>query len=311
MRNYLAQLHRPVRSAVLALLAALAFGCLAPATAGGPDEEHRQEIESWHKQRAESLTSEDGWLTLVGLTWLEEGPNRLGSAPDSEVVVPSDKMPGAIATITVNGTEARIEIVPDVVVLHEGQSVESMNLATDAEGEPTVLELGDLTFYLIHRDGRLAVRMKDRNHPARDTFSGIETWPIDSSWRFHARLEPHDPPKTVPIPNVLGTVSQQSSPGAVVFEHQGQVYRIDALGEEGTDELFLIFADATTGRETYGGGRYLYAPVDADGEVDLDFNKAYNPPCAFTAYATCPLPPRQNRLSVRIEAGEKSYAGAH
>jgi len=310
---------RAVRSRLLPRLRHIApmllIGLLSspgsPATAQDDASSYVSEIESWRQRRLASLTSDDGWLTLVGLTWLEQGESRLGSGTGSQVVFPTGKAPELVGSIFVAGTEARIEVAPGVEVLHEGRPVESMALATDAGGSPTVLELGAISFYLIDRDGRLAVRMKDPGNPAREAFAGIETWPVDPSWRHEARLETHDPPRTVPIPTVLGTVSPSASPGTVVFERDGEELRIDALEAADDNELFLVFADGTTGRESYGGGRYLYAEVDSHGVVDLDFNKAYNPPCAFTAFATCPLPPRQNRLPIRIEAGEMAYHGDH
>src|SRR5262249_8004586 len=189
--------------------------------------------------------------------------------------------------------------------------ISTMTLKTDAEGEPTVLEHGRIRFYVIRRGTRLGVRVKDTGSAALAAFHGIDSYPIDFHWRFDAHFDAYDPPKTIPVPNILGTVDSARSPGAVVVTLGGRDCRIDAVKESGTDELFLIFGDQTNGEETYGGGRFLYAaPPDKNGRVVLDFNKAYNPPCVFTPYATCPLPPAGNRLPVRIEAGEKKY-GSH
>jgi uncharacterized protein (DUF1684 family) len=162
---------------------------------------------------------------------------------------------------------------------------------------------------VIKRGDRLGVRVKDKQSPALAGFHGLDNYPVEPSWRVEARFEPYSPPKEVPIPNVLGQVTPSPSPGAVVFDWQGKTYRLDALGsvEEG---LSLIFADQTNGKETYGAGRFLETGPPKDGKVVVDFNRAYNPPCAFTAFATCPLPPAQNRLALRVEAGEKKYAGA-
>jgi len=186
-----------------------------------------------------------------------------------------------------------------------------MALRSDAEGEPTLLRRGSVSFYLIKRGERLGVRVKDSRSPALLAFHGIDSYPIQLKWRVDARFEAYPAGKTIPVPNILGSVEQEKSPGAVVFDFEGREFRIDAVTESGTEDLFLIFGDQTNGVETYGGGRFLYAaPADKNGRVVLDFNKAYNPPCVFTPYATCPLPPPQNRLAIRVEAGEKKF-GSH
>jgi uncharacterized protein (DUF1684 family) len=178
------------------------------------------------------------------------------------------------------------------------------------DGGPTVLKLGTLLINVVKRGERIGVRVKDTDNPARLEFKGLEYYPIDPKWRLEARFEPYQPPKKIPITNVLSMTENEVSPGALAFEVGGKTYRIDPILEKGETDLFVMIADETTGSETYGAGRYLYvAPSDASGRVMIDFNKAYNPPCAFTNYATCPLPPRQNRLPFRIEAGEKKYAG--
>jgi len=226
------------------------------------------------------------------------------------VILPSAKAPLHAGTFTLDGGQIRLEVARDVVITQDGNPISTLDLAPDTSGDPTVLDLGDLQFFVIERSGRYGLRVRDRQHPARFDFPGIETFPIQEDWRITGRLETYDPRRTIPIPNVLGTVNNLESPGTTVFDIDGQQYRLDAL-QGGNNTLYLIFADETSGRETYGGGRFLYSePVADDGTVVLDFNKAYNPPCAFTDYATCPLPPRQNKLKVRIEAGEKNY-GTH
>jgi len=280
----------------------------APPPGKGSDAAHRAEIEKWRAQRVERLRSEDGWLSLVGLFWLEEGDNLVGTAAANRVVLPSGRAPATLGTIRLSGKEARLEVAAGVLVTHEGKPVRSLLLRSDEEGDPMIVRHGTLSFYLIRRGDRLGVRVKDSGSPVRASFRGIQSYPIRAAWRLDARFEPYEPKKAIPVPNILGTVANEPSPGAVVFEVAGKAWRLDAVEERGSDELFLIFGDATNGKETYGAGRFLYAPRPGkDGRVVVDFNKAYNPPCAFTPYATCPLPPRQNRLSVRIEAGEKSY----
>jgi uncharacterized protein (DUF1684 family) len=294
----------------LLVVLAVAIPSVTPATTRG--ESYRQEIEDWRKARVDRLISEDGWVTVIGLLWLEEGVNTLGGSPSKDLVFATPKAPASVGALTVQGTLLHLEVAAAVEVTQNGKPVQSLDLQPDVSGEPTILDLGDLRFNVIEREGRYAIRLRDRQHPARFDFPGIESYPIDPEWRVEARFEVHDPPKKIPIPNVLGTVNQETSWGAVVFEVDGETQRVDALAEPGAKRLFLIFGDQTTGRETYGGGRYLYADApDSEGKVVVDFNKAYNPPCAFTDFATCPLPPRQNRLVVRIEAGEKKFGRPH
>jgi uncharacterized protein (DUF1684 family) len=193
-------------------------------------------------------------------------------------------------------------------VTHEGRPVTDLDLHDDSGGSPTVLRLESLSFFLIRRAGRLAVRIRDEESPARTTFTGIASFPIDERWRFQARFEPYDPPRTAEVPTIVELVESYLVPGALAFDHGGQTHRIEAFLEEGETDLFLVFGDLTNRGETYGGGRYMYVPPpDERGLVVVDFNKAYNPPCVFTPFATCALPLAQNRLPIRVEAGEKLY----
>jgi len=170
--------------------------------------------------------------------------------------------------------------------------------------------MGSLLINIVKRGDRIGVRVKDSESRTRREFKGLEYFPIDPKWRIEARFEPYQPPKTIPITNVLGMTDEEVSPGALAFEVDSKTYRIDPILEKGETDYFVMIADETTGRETYGAGRYLYvSPPDASGKVVVDFNKTYSPPCAFTNFATCPLPPRQNHLPFRIEAGEKKYSG--
>lgn len=270
---------------------------------------HQKEIETWRAERVAGLKKEDGWFSLVGLSWLDEGENRFGSDPENKVVLPEDKSPKLAGVLVREGDKVRVKVEPGVTVTSDGKPVTALELVHDNAGKPTVLEMGPVSFFVIKRGDRLGVRVKDKKSPALAAFHGLDNYPVQPAWRIEARFEPYDPPKEVPIPNVLGQVANEPSPGAIVFDWQGQTYRLDALGsvEEG---LSLIFADQTNGKETYGAGRFLETGPPRDGKVVIDFNLAYNPPCAFTAYATCPLPPAQNRLALRVEAGEKKYAGS-
>ncbi len=288
------------------LAVAVLVGCAAPVETPMPDD-YADSIETWRHDRVAKLTSETGWVTLVGLFWFEDGEHRIGSAVDSEMQLP-EKAPPAVGVLRANGDELVLDVDAGTEVLVDGKRVETLALADDDPGPATQLEVGDFSVHVIRRDEQRALRVRDRNHPARFSLGEIESFPTDWNWRIEGRFEVSGAGRTIQVPTVLGTVSEQPSSGTVVFEVGGEEIRIDVVAEPGADQLFLIFGDETTGRETYGGGRYLYAAApDEEGVVVLDFNKAYNPPCVFTPFATCPLPPSQNRLPVRIEAGEKSY----
>jgi uncharacterized protein (DUF1684 family) len=292
--------------AFVALLAAILLltACReeAPvAQAPAVDEaKHQQEITQWQENRAERLLRDDGWLTLVGLFWLEEGQNV--------VTLPSGQ------TLRLSRSGEKATLTPDPSMTVEGKPLSGpTELRNDADPNgPTIVQMGSIRFNAIKRGERLGLRVKDANARTRTDFAGLEYYPIDPQWRVEARLEPYNPVKKIPIDDVTGMRSESESPGALVFTLGGKEYRLDPVLEEGSDELFLIFRDETAKDETYPAGRYLYAPKPGpDGKTIIDFNKAYNPPCAFTPFATCPLPPLQNRLKTRIEAGEKRYAGGH
>ena len=300
------------RTAAPFSLLAAALALFTVLGAAPSPEAHRAEIEAWRAKRMASLKREDGWLTLVGLFWLQEGENRFGSDPKSNrIVFPKDTTPAAMGSLDLSKGVVTLRAAPDAGLTSAGQPVTTLVLRSDADGPPTIVKHGRISFFVIKRGERLGIRVKDSANPVLLGFHGIDSYPIDGRWRFDARWEPSPPGKTIPVPNILGSVDQEKSPGAVVFEVGGRPYRLDAVQEAGSDQLFLIFGDETNGVETYGGGRFLYTALpDKDGRVVVDFNKAYNPPCVFTPYATCPLPPRQNRLALRVEAGEKKF-GSH
>jgi uncharacterized protein (DUF1684 family) len=272
---------------------------------------HQSEIQKWQSDRLASLTKADGWLTLVGLFWLDEGENMFGSDSKSAVPLPQGKAPRLAGSLWLEKGRVRLAAHPGVEITADGKTVTTLDLKDDNnEAGPTILKLSSLLINVIKRGERIGVRVKDTESQTRREFKGLEYYPTDPKWRIEARFEPYQPPKTIPITNVLSMTDDETSPGALAFEVDGKTYRIDPILEKGETDWFVMIADETTGRETYGAGRYLYVtPPDASGKVVIDFNKAYSPPCAFTNFATCPLPPRQNHLPFRIEAGEKKYAG--
>lgn len=301
---------RTLRLPLLAPLSLLLLAVPAPAQDAPPDPSWEESVLAWRERRAERLRQPDGWLSLAGLHWLKEGANTLGAADDNDLVLPAG--PAHAGRIVLEEGVLRVEAGPDPGLTHTGEPVTTLALATDgAEEGPTVLELDRLSFYVIDRGGHLALRVRDPENPALVHFQGLEYFPLDPSWRFDARFEPYEPLKTIRVADITGLVSEEAVWGAVVFERDGRTHRLDALAEPGDEQLFIIFGDRTNGLETYGAGRYLYTDApDAEMRLEIDFNKSYSPPCIFTPFATCPLPPPQNRLPLRVEAGEKTYAGA-
>jgi uncharacterized protein (DUF1684 family) len=299
---------------VLLLLGALLFsnGCGKPS--GRLDmNTYREEISKWKERRLAGLTRDDGWLTLCGFFWLKEGENRFGSDSSNQIIFPKGKAPKVAGSLWLEKSVVRVRAWKGVEITSKGRPITSMVLLSDEDGlkNPTILNIGTLSFYLIKRGGQLAVRVKDIENPARLNFKGLEYFPLDPKWRFKATFEPYIPPKTLQIATVINTVESDSCPGSLAFEFDGRTYRLEAVVERGAENrLFIMFEDSTNGKETYALGRQLYAEMpDSNKRVILDFNKAYNWPCVFTEYATCPIPPKQNHLPFRVEAGEKIYAG--
>ena len=260
--------------------------------------DHRAEVAAWREGRYANLRRDTSWLTLAGLGWLSLGVNRVGADPDADVVLPAGPRDAGVITVTPDGAAA------EGTWLREGQPIGAIPLVTDASGEPTLLELGDLRLCVIERGGRLAVRTWDISSSRRRDFAGIDHWPVDPGWRLEARFVP-TPERVLEVPDVLGIVESKESPGVVVFEADGGEHRLEALrgGEDGS--MWIVFGDATNGTETYGGGRFVYTAPPAGETVVIDFNRSYNPPCVFSPFATCPLPWEANRLPIRIEAGER------
>lgn len=265
----------------------------------------------WRRKRDDRLRSETGWLTLVGLSWLEPGENRIGSGKDAVVVLPEEKSPAHVGSMVLESDKVRLLPAQGKGLTLGGVPAGPRELADDSSGNPDVLTLGDLSFYVIRRGDRFGVRIRDSKAPALLEFKGMDYFPPDPRWRIEAEWEAYDLPREVKIPNVLGQVETMKATGRAHFAVSGQTLTLEPVLVEGaTPRLWFIFKDATAGTETYEAGRFLYASMPENGTVVLDFNKAYNPPCVFSPYATCPLPPKKNWLPVRIEAGEKKF-GEH
>jgi len=286
-------------------------GLAAPALAAADDGFQKTE-QAWRDARVKRLASPSGWLTLVGLHWLQPGENVFGSDPECAVPLPAGKAPKRAGVLVLEAGVVRIEPVPDAGLMLDGKAVGERVLGDDTAEKTDVLTLGDLSFFVIKRGERFGVRVKDSKSPVRSNFKGLDYFPADPKWRVSGTFVPYDAPKKVAIPTVLGTTDSMEAPGLVEFTIDGKELTLEPVVEDPkAPMLFFIFKDSTSAKETYGAGRFLYADMPKDGKVVVDFNQAYNPPCAFTPYATCPLPPKQNWLPIRVEAGEKAFAGGH
>jgi uncharacterized protein (DUF1684 family) len=296
-------MDRHGRTTTLLPMLVLSLGA-APAADQG---RYREEIERWRAKREERLKADGGWLTVTGLFWLQEGANPVGSAPGSAVLLPPAAPPRAGVFALRQGT-VTLSLEPGVTATVQGQALTTRALKGDGAGAPDVVSLGRLTLQVIERGRRVGIRLKDMDSAARREFTGLDWFPVDEAYRVTARFVPYASPRPLAVPNVLGEIEEMASPGYAEFTLQGKSLRLEPVLEAPeAEELFFIFRDQTGGKETYPAGRFLYAPLPSAGTLVIDFNKAYNPPCAFTRFATCPLPPKSNRLEVRVAAGEKDY----
>ncbi|MBV8158418.1 MAG: DUF1684 domain-containing protein, partial [Dyella sp.] len=243
---------------------------------------------------------------------LQEGANRVGSAADNDIVLKAGPAHLGVVTLAKGGAlhivlDKNSGATVDGKAAHEADLIDDMHAG---DVGPTVVAFGSASFLVIERDGRKALRVKDSGAETRTHFAGLDYYPADPSWRIVADWVPFDPPHELEIGSVLGTINKEKVPGKAVFHRDGHTYELMPIQEE-PDTLFFVLADRTYGRETYGAARFLYADLPKDGKVVLDFNRAYNPPCAFTPYATCPLAPPENRMDLAVTAGEKKYRGGH
>ena len=264
----------------------------------------------WRAQREARLLAPDGWASLIGLHWIDRGPHYLGSSANSGIRLSMG--PPELGLLTLDDGKVSFKPAKGAGATIDGRPASGtvVLLYYMAPGGPSVIGFdgGDGQAMVIRRQGRLALRVKHAQAPSRTGFAGLDYWAPDRNWLVQGRFVPNPPGSTIEIADIIGGTEPVANPGAIEFTRDGETHRIQAL-DEGGDELFLVFADRTNGRGSYGAGRFLYVPKpDADGNVPLDFNQAYNPPCAFTSFATCPLPPPENRLDLEITAGEKAYA---
>ncbi|MBU8892348.1 MAG: DUF1684 domain-containing protein [Bacteroidales bacterium] len=269
------------------------------------DEDYLESVQEWQEQRLQSLKSENGWLNLVGLHWLKEGQNPFGSNEANNIIFP-EKAPGFIGTIILYKGNISISVNKDVSVFVNDSIITERIINTDMENNTTIFRMGSFRWHIIKRGEKYGIRLRDLESPVIEQLAELPSFPVNLKWRVEAKFEKFETPKEIAIPNVIGDIDYEKCYGLLKFQIEEKEYSLMPLGDGTSSGLFLIFADETSAEETYGAGRFLSVEKpDKNGRTYIDFNKATNPPCAFTEFATCPLPPRENILSVKILAGEK------
>ena len=283
----------------------LLLAVLLTASAAASDE-YTQSITAARAERAARLTKPDGWLTLIGRHLLKPGQNSVGTADDNSIKLAAG--PPYLATVTLNAGKVTFSPAPGAIVEVDGQSAAPATELVYHGENPTHVTFGPVNFYVMERGDSLFLRVRDSTAARRKDFLGLDYFPLDPSWRIEAQWVPFDPPHQVNITNMIGQTSPTPVPGKAVFTREGRTFELLPI-DEGEGELFFILTDLTAGEETYEASRFLYAAKPVDGKIILDFNRMQNPPCAFTPFATCPLPPKENRMQIRVIAGEKKYRG--
>src|SRR6266481_1013500 len=308
-------MKRIVTLTAVVILSAVSFIFGGAADSAATPDSWQRDLLAWREKRAGNLQTPEGWLSLIGLEWLKEGDNSVGSAADNKIQIA--KAPAHLGVVRLEKGGALRLLAPSGGFPKElqvdGHPAQEQALLSDDSPNRSKLSLGGLTIIVIHRDERYGLRIKDAQAATRVGFHGLHWYAPNAAYRVRAKWIPYNPPKMIDIPTILGTVSKLPAPGVAEFTIDGRVYSLEPVLEEpDSKELFFIIRDATSKATTYGAGRFLYTELpdhglSQPGEIWLDFNKLENPPCAFTPYATCPLPPTQNRLSVAIPAGEERY----
>lgn len=289
---------------VIISLSWILSGCNSPAPLIPDEAAYAESILQWQEERLERLKDRDGWLSLAGLYWLEEGENSFGSGPDNDIVFP-EKAQGYCGTLILEDSIVTLRVAEGVEIMADDTPVRELVLQDDHSDNTTRLQQGDLAWYIIKRGERYGIRLRDHRHPRINELDHIPVYPIQADYVVEATLESFDQPRIMTVATPLeGYTEDYECPGILKFRIRGEDLELYPFASG--RGYFLVIADETTGLETYGAGRFMYAMPDSLGRILLDFNKAYNPPCAFSPYATCPMPPRENFLPVAIEAGEKA-----
>jgi uncharacterized protein len=269
-------------------------GCNPGHQTAGPD--YYKSVAAWQKHRKDGLRKPDSWLTLAGLFWLKPGLNTIGSGSGNDFVLPKGSVPERVGVFQLDGDK--------VTYIAADKTKTALDYG---EANPTVVRAGSVAMTVIKRKDRLGIRAKNSESPVLKNFKGTTFFPVNPELHFTARFLPDE--KKIPILNVLGQTEMETSPGIVQFVYKGEKYKLRPIYEGKT--LYFLFKDSTNKTETYQAGHMLNTPLPVNGKVDLDFNRSYNPPCTFTPYATCPLPPKENILPIAVTAGEKRYGNGH
>ncbi len=300
-------MKHPVSTLLMFAALLLASACNSPAPVHTSTNEYIESIEQWQQNRLEGLKAKDGWLNLAGIYWLKEGEQSFGSDPSNDIVFP-DKAAPFIGTISLKEDVAHIKVNKDVELYYKNERIHELELGYNSSDSPSYITHGDLAWYIMKRHTSLAIRLRDYKHPAIKAMEHMPSYPIDPDYLVEATLHPFDEPRTITVNTPFQDYTQDyQSPGELHFKIKGQ--RLKTLPFTSGEGYFIIISDETSGLESYGGGRFMYTDPDSTGKIMLDFNKAYNPPCALTPFAACPMPPPENQLPIKIEAGEKSPDG--
>jgi uncharacterized protein len=272
------------------------------------DDAYRNEVDQFRQRREAGLKAEDGWLSVVGLHWIHQGEQKLGSDPACDILLPA-RAPAVLGSLTLTGDKAEFRPAAGVRILLGGAPFSGGEIRSDADGKPDVLEIDGIRLIVLKRGSRFALRVKDSQSEARASFAGLRWYPVSEDWKITAKFIPAPSKTKLIFDTIVGEQDVTTSPGYVVFERDGKIYKLQAASES-DGSLWLVFRDGTSGRTTHGGARQLVVPAPRGDTVVLDFNKTVNLPCAYIPFATCPLAPPQNRLSLAIAAGELKYEPA-
>lgn len=292
---------------ILSSLLILICACKRPAPLIANEAAYIESIEQWQHDRLEGLKAKDGWLNLAGIYWLKKGEQSFGSDPSNDIVFP-EKADAFIGTITLNDDVAHIKVKDEAELYYENERVGELDLSYNSSGKPSYITHGDLAWYIMKRHKSLAIRLRDYKNPAIEALDHIPSYAIDPDYVVEATLQPFDGPRTITVNTPFQDYTQDyQCPGELHFKIKGE--KLKLLPFTSGEGYFIIISDETSALDTYGGGRFMYTYPDSTGRIILDFNKAYNPPCAVTPFAACPMPPPENHLGVKIEAGEKTLEG--
>jgi uncharacterized protein len=281
------------------------FLILALFVSANAQSSYKNEISKWRSEHEKELKGENSWFSLAGLFWLKDGVNTIGFGSNYDIQLTENFKGGKFGEILFQNGVATLKVEKGVEAINEGKQISEIVLVSDEKQKQTIIQTGSQTFYLIKREDKFGIRLKDKNNPARLKFKNLHWFPVNEKYKVVATFEPFSEPKEILVPNTVGSGYRMKSEGILKFKLLGKNYSLQPGEENG--KFFIIFRDLTSKTETYSVGRFLYAEKSKDNKVILDFNKAENPPCAYTTFATCPIPPQQNRLQLAIKAGEKRY----